>query len=153
MELGVELELGNFLNFSKLTLILSLVYLQGVAWAFKCKSPFFGDTLYCIRQLTRAASPWCYSVPITIGTFQYLGLPALITRRYLWAASPQYKCIHRAAGPQYYSVPRACSTGYISVPRAASPWYIGLADYRLGKCNSAIPFHQFPKAIYAVVLV
>ena len=37
---------GNFLNFPKLTLILSLVHLQRVLWAFKCKSPFFLDALY-----------------------------------------------------------------------------------------------------------
>ena len=37
---------GNFLNFPILTLLLSLVHLQGVLWAFKRKSPFYGDTLY-----------------------------------------------------------------------------------------------------------
>ncbi len=32
---------GYFLNFPKLNLLLSLVHLQGVLWAFKHKSPFF----------------------------------------------------------------------------------------------------------------
>ena len=32
---------GNFLNFPKLTLLLSVVHLQGVLWAFKHKSHFF----------------------------------------------------------------------------------------------------------------
>ena len=38
---------GNFLNFPKLTLLLPVVYFQGVLWTFKDKSPFFwGHPVY-----------------------------------------------------------------------------------------------------------
>ena len=52
---------GNFLNFPKLTLLLSVVHFQGVLWAFKDKSHFFlghpVDTYPIHQQL---ASPLTY---------------------------------------------------------------------------------------------
>ena len=41
---------GNFLNFPKLTLLLSVGHLQGVLWAFKHKSHFFlGHPVFCLE--------------------------------------------------------------------------------------------------------